>query len=319
MNTTVRSSAGSTQNTVLAAPPQPNSPPRPDSPPVPGPAPPTRPGPARRRSAGTRRSSPVRTTPGRPRRAGVDHDPGVDAAGRPGRDLRGTGMHSRRLDGLRTRQGRHPQAARCRDRDEAGSGAAAGQAQIGAASMSGVIKNFYQTCGVRPPAMREIPCCFECWPGGPVTPPPCRRCGSKENYYTSGLCARCHDHAPGPKEKYGTDSQCAHLRPERAGQPGRVVPAVPQAPQPGRGTCGWACGTSSRRRLIRRWKPGSGAMRCRGSGWNWPVSGTGWPGLRWRGCRVSLGDGRSACLTPSCPRPAPAAAVRTRAAGSRCR
>ena len=47
--------------------------------------------------------------------------------------------------------------------------------------------------------MREIPCCFECWPGGPVTPPPCRRCGSKENYYTSGLCARCHHHAPGPK------------------------------------------------------------------------------------------------------------------------
>ena len=47
--------------------------------------------------------------------------------------------------------------------------------------------------------MREIPCCFECWPGGPVTPPPCRRCGSKENYYTSGLCARCHLHAPGPK------------------------------------------------------------------------------------------------------------------------
>ena len=65
--------------------------------------------------------------------------------------------------------------------------------------MSGVIKNFCQTCGVRPPAMREIPCCFECWPGGPVTPPPCRRCGSKENYYTSGLCARCHHHAPGPK------------------------------------------------------------------------------------------------------------------------
>jgi hypothetical protein len=65
--------------------------------------------------------------------------------------------------------------------------------------MSGVIKNFCQTCGVRPPAMREIPCCFECWPGGPVTPPPCRRCGSRENYYTSGLCSRCHHHAPGPK------------------------------------------------------------------------------------------------------------------------
>lgn len=56
-----------------------------------------------------------------------------------------------------------------------------------------------QVCGVRPPAMREIPCCFDCWPGGPVTPPPCRRCGSRTDYYTSGLCARCHSHAPGER------------------------------------------------------------------------------------------------------------------------
>ena len=47
--------------------------------------------------------------------------------------------------------------------------------------------------------MREIPYCFDCWPGGPVTPPPCRRCGSAEDYYTSGLCVRCHTHAPGPQ------------------------------------------------------------------------------------------------------------------------
>jgi len=33
----------------------------------------------------------------------------------------------------------------------------------------------------------------------------------------------------------------------------------------------------------------------------------------------NLDAGRSACRTPSWPRPAPAAAVRTRAAGSRCR
>jgi hypothetical protein len=45
--------------------------------------------------------------------------------------------------------------------------------------------------------MREVPFCFACWPGGPVTAPPCRSCGSTENYYTSGLCARCHPHAPG--------------------------------------------------------------------------------------------------------------------------
>ena len=55
----------------------------------------------------------------------------------------------------------------------------------------------------RPPAMREIPCCFECWPGGPVTPPPCRRCGSKEDYYTSGLCARCHTPRPARNPRDG--------------------------------------------------------------------------------------------------------------------
>lgn len=56
-----------------------------------------------------------------------------------------------------------------------------------------------EVCKTRPPAMREIPCCFECWPGGPVPSPPCRKCGSTRDYYTSGLCARCHTHAPGQK------------------------------------------------------------------------------------------------------------------------
>src|ERR1019366_6229378 len=58
--------------------------------------------------------------------------------------------------------------------------------------------------GTRPPAMREIPYCFDCWPGGPVTPPPCRKCASTGDYYTSGLCARCHPHAPGEKSQTWT-------------------------------------------------------------------------------------------------------------------
>ena len=33
-------------------------------------------------------------------------------------------------------------------------------------------------------------------PGGPVTPPPCRKCGSAEDYYSAGLCIRCHKYAP---------------------------------------------------------------------------------------------------------------------------
>jgi hypothetical protein len=47
--------------------------------------------------------------------------------------------------------------------------------------------------------MIGVPFCFQCWPGGPVTPPPCRKCGSTKDYYMSGLCARCHTHAPGEK------------------------------------------------------------------------------------------------------------------------
>ncbi|SFE22278.1 hypothetical protein SAMN04487819_109207 [Actinopolyspora alba] len=33
-------------------------------------------------------------------------------------------------------------------------------------------------------------------PGGPHVPPPCRRCGRAEGYYSAGLCNRCHRHAP---------------------------------------------------------------------------------------------------------------------------
>lgn len=33
-------------------------------------------------------------------------------------------------------------------------------------------------------------------PGGPHVPPPCRRCGRTEGYYSAGLCDRCHRHAP---------------------------------------------------------------------------------------------------------------------------
>jgi len=43
--------------------------------------------------------------------------------------------------------------------------------------------------------MSQVDYCFTCWPGGPVTPPPCLRCRSTSRYYTNGLCARCHAHA----------------------------------------------------------------------------------------------------------------------------
>ncbi|MFE4370571.1 hypothetical protein ACFRMN_20465 [Streptomyces sp. NPDC056835] len=37
--------------------------------------------------------------------------------------------------------------------------------------------------------------CYECLPGGPITPPPCRACSSSD-YFSQGLCTRCHPGAP---------------------------------------------------------------------------------------------------------------------------
>ncbi len=38
--------------------------------------------------------------------------------------------------------------------------------------------------------------CYDCQPGGPHTPPPCRRCGSTAGYFSAGLCIWCHRGAP---------------------------------------------------------------------------------------------------------------------------
>lgn len=53
-----------------------------------------------------------------------------------------------------------------------------------------------QICGVRPRAHGNTRDCYDCMPGGPFIPPPCRRCGSNHDYYASGLCRRCHLGAP---------------------------------------------------------------------------------------------------------------------------
>jgi hypothetical protein len=49
--------------------------------------------------------------------------------------------------------------------------------------------------------MQGVRFCFGCWPGGPVTPPPCLVCGSRTGYYTTGKCRRCH-----PSADAGIDS-----------------------------------------------------------------------------------------------------------------
>ncbi|NLU77842.1 hypothetical protein HCA58_05400 [Micromonospora sp. HNM0581] len=48
--------------------------------------------------------------------------------------------------------------------------------------------------------MPQVDFCFACWPGGPVIPPPCLRCGSRHGYFAAGLCARCHPYATPPVE-----------------------------------------------------------------------------------------------------------------------
>lgn len=52
-------------------------------------------------------------------------------------------------------------------------------------------------CQKRPVAWRHprVDYCYQCLPGGPFAPPPCRRCGS-DNYFTGGLCEACHPDGP---------------------------------------------------------------------------------------------------------------------------
>lgn len=51
-------------------------------------------------------------------------------------------------------------------------------------------------CSLKPVARKTVRFCFDCLPGGPHTPPPCRRCGRVDGYYSAGLCDRCHQYAP---------------------------------------------------------------------------------------------------------------------------
>jgi hypothetical protein len=50
-------------------------------------------------------------------------------------------------------------------------------------------------CQVKPVSTYSAKYCFDCRPVHRRPPPPCRRCGSGD-YYTAGLCQRCHPSAP---------------------------------------------------------------------------------------------------------------------------
>ncbi|MCY7413854.1 MAG: hypothetical protein LH471_12595 [Salinibacterium sp.] len=51
----------------------------------------------------------------------------------------------------------------------------------------------------------RVDVCYDCLPGGPFTPPPCLMCGVTANYFSQGLCERCHPRSP---EKVGACKGC---------------------------------------------------------------------------------------------------------------
>lgn len=63
-----------------------------------------------------------------------------------------------------------------------------------------MIAKWCQGCGVKPQAYHGRLWCYDCKPGGRGRPLPCRRCGSRDDYWTERLCRRCHQYAPQPPE-----------------------------------------------------------------------------------------------------------------------
>lgn len=51
-------------------------------------------------------------------------------------------------------------------------------------------------CGTRPQAYHGRGLCYDCKPGAKGRPLPCKRCGSSGDYWSAGLCRRCHQYAP---------------------------------------------------------------------------------------------------------------------------
>ena len=47
--------------------------------------------------------------------------------------------------------------------------------------------------------------CYACLPGGPFRAPPCRKCGTTEDYFSQGMCVHCH---PGSHQYPGSCKGC---------------------------------------------------------------------------------------------------------------
>lgn len=53
-----------------------------------------------------------------------------------------------------------------------------------------------QACGRKPQSYHGRRWCYDCKPGTKGRPLPCRRCGATDDYWSEGLCRRCHLFAP---------------------------------------------------------------------------------------------------------------------------
>lgn len=51
-------------------------------------------------------------------------------------------------------------------------------------------------CGKKPQAYHGRRWCYDCKPGCGGRPLPCKRCGASGDYWSEGLCRRCHQYAP---------------------------------------------------------------------------------------------------------------------------
>lgn len=59
-----------------------------------------------------------------------------------------------------------------------------------------MIPRFCESCGRKPVGYHGRRWCYDCKPGCGGRPLPCKRCHSPDDYWTSGLCRRCHQYAP---------------------------------------------------------------------------------------------------------------------------
>jgi len=53
-----------------------------------------------------------------------------------------------------------------------------------------------EACGRKPQGYHRRRWCYDCKPGSKGRPLPCRRCGATGDYWSEGLCRRCHPFAP---------------------------------------------------------------------------------------------------------------------------